>query len=270
MKSKIRTSFRKGLGRQGSRLLAILSSEQREVFTTHDAQKALGTKGGKVAKLLHDLAVNGWIARIERGKYLLLPPEAGMQAEYRTHPFIIGRSLVSPYYIGFSSALNYYGITEQPSSEAFIVTTTKSAHLVFQSQKYVFVRVAPTRYFGFREEWIGNTKFNISDKEKTIIDCLFIPKYSGGLTEVVKAFRETIDAEKLYRYALWMEDLATVKRLGYLVDLFRVKTTILPKLLKKVAGGYCLLDTGGPKTGKKNKKWRIIENIPPQELKAEQ
>ena len=269
MKSKIKNGFRKGLGSQGSKLLSLLSSEKKDIFTIKDAKEALGARGGSVAKLLHDLAVNKWITRIERGKYIIIPLDAGLRAEHMTHPFIIGRSLVSPYYIGFLSALNYYGITEQPSQKVFIVTKKKSRRLVFQLQEYVFVRLAKKRFFGLSEEWIGNTKFIISDKEKTIIDCLFILEYSGGLTEVMKAFREKLDYEKLYEYALKMEDVAAIKRLGYLLDIAKIKTPVLGKLLKKVSGGYCLVDTGGPKTGLKNEKWRIIENIPKEELVKE-
>ncbi|MCX6777298.1 MAG: hypothetical protein NT157_00225, partial [Candidatus Micrarchaeota archaeon] len=99
--------------------------------------------------------------------------------------------------------------------------------------------------------------------------CLYMPGYSGGLTEVVKAFREKLDYEKLYEYALRMEDLATVKRLGYLLDGLELNTRTAKKLLPGVSGGYCLLDAGGPKTGPKDAKWRVIENIPLGELKVE-
>lgn len=115
------------------------------------------------------------------------------------------------------------------------------------------MKLPEKRFFGIREEWVGQLKFNISNREKTIIDCLFLPKYSGGLTEVVKAFRSDLDFEKLYNYALEMDDLATRKRLGYVLDILKIKTPIVKKLLSKVRGGYCLLDTGGSKTGSKNK-----------------
>jgi len=196
----INKGFRKGLGNLGSELLSVLSSEHKEVFTINDAKKILTKKKSNVPKLLYDLAVNKWIVKIERGKYLILPLEAGLRPKYRTHPFVIAENIISPYYIGFLSALNYHGITEQPSPNIFIVTTKKRKRLVFQSEEYVFVCLAEKRFLGFNEEWINNTKFNISDKEKTVVDCLFIPDYCGGLTEVVKAFREKLDYDKLYDY----------------------------------------------------------------------
>ena len=102
-----------------------------------------------------------------------------------------------------------------------------------------------------------------------MIDCLFIPKYGGGIIEIVKAFKENLDYEKLFKYAIMMDDLATLKRLGYLLDILKVETQITKKLLKKVSGGYCLLDTCGLKTGAKNQKWSVIENIKKEELLVE-
>lgn len=264
-----KVKVRKGLGPLGSKLLSEMSSEMKEIFTVKEAETSSGLKGPRLRKLLFDLLKNRWIERIERGKYLINPLESGWDGHYGTSPFVVARSLVSPYYIGFVSALNYYGITEQVSRLTFIASTKKKRPLSFSAQGYRFVLLSKKRFFGFSQEWVGNYKFNISDKEKTVVDCLFLPKYSGGLTEVVKAFREKLDYEKLYDYALKMGDLAMLKRLGFVLDALKIKTPVVEKLLKKVSGGYCLLDTGGPKTGAKNRKWRVIENIPKKELEIE-
>ncbi len=265
-----KTTARKGLGKLGARLLSSISAEKRsEVFTMKDAQDTMGIKGSGLRKLLFDLAENKWIERIERGKYLILPMEAGPVANYGTHPNVIARKLVSPYYIGFASALNYYGITEQVGRTTYIVTTKPKRTMIFQAEEYRFVTFPKKRFFGIGEEWIGDLKFKISEKEKTVVDCLYMPEYSGGLTEVAKAFREKLDYEKMCEYAVRMDDLATLKRLGFLLDALNIKTGVKEKLLPKVAGGYCLLDTCGPKTGPKSKKWRVIENITREELRLE-
>ncbi len=169
--------------------------------------------------------------------------------------------MATPYYVGFASALNYYGITEQVCRTIYIAALKPKLPLAFHSENYRFVCLSKKRFFGVRKEWIGNLKFNISDKEKTLIDCLYLPEYSNGLSEAIKTFREGLDYEKLYKYAVRMKDLAVLKRLGYLLDILKVKTKIKRMLLAKIAGGYCLLDTCGAREGKKNKKWRVIENV---------
>jgi predicted transcriptional regulator of viral defense system len=262
-------SKRKGLGKTGSMLLSTLSSSGLDIFTIKDAEKVSRIKGNRLRKLIHDLIKNKWIERIERGKYMLLPLVAGPRSIHGKHPFLISGKLVSPYYIGFFSALNYYGITEQISKITYVVTTKKKKPLEFQGQKYHFVAFPKKRFFGFKKEWMGNTQFKISDKEKTIVDCLYMPEYGGGIFETVKAFREKMDYEKMLDYAIRMDDLAIVKRLGYLLDLLELSRPVADKLLKRVAGGYCLLDTTGPKKGNLNKKWRVIENIKKEELLLE-
>lgn len=261
--------YRKGLSKKAATVLATLSAERKEIFAIKDIQQVSGKKMTGLWKLLNYLLKNRWIERIERGKYLIIPLEAGAKPKYVTHPFLIAQNLVSPYYIGFLSALNHYGITEQISKTVYIVTTKKKLLLTFGNDDYYFVKFSKKRFFAADEEWIGNSKFNISSKEKTVVDCLFIPEYSGGLTEVVKAFREKLDYERLYDYAIKMDDLAAIKRLGYILDTLKIKTPVLGKLLSRSKGGYCLLDTGGPKTGSKNKKWRIIENISKEDLLVE-
>lgn len=266
MASKIRIGRRAGLGKFGSKLLSSLSASGNEVFTVREAESVLGYSGPRLEKLLHDLGRSKWIERIERGKYLIAPLDSGPKAEYGTHPYLIARKLAAPYYVGFASALNYYGITEQVSRTTYIATKKPKNSISFHSEDFQFVCLGKERFFGFREEWIGNLKFNISEVEKTVVDCLFLPRYSGGITEVVKAFGKEVDYEKLLGYALKMNDLAVLKRLGFILDVLGIKTKIKHKLLEKVGGGYCLLDTGGRKIGEKNKKWRVIENLEAKEL----
>lgn len=267
---KIGKNRRGGLGPHEAVALSTLSAGfPDQVFTVREAERVLRTKGGRLRKLLFDLAESKWIERIERGKYLLIPLDAGPGASYGTHPFIYARKLVSPYYIGFASALNFYGMTEQVSRTTYVVTTKQKKPLGFHAQRYQFVCLDRKRFFGFEEEWIGNVKFRISDREKTIADCLYMPEYSGGMSEVAKAFKEKLDIGKLCGFALGMEDMATVKRLGYLLDKLKVDKAAAEKLLQKVGGGYCLMDTAGPKTGTKNKKWKIVENVDMKGLEAE-
>jgi len=260
---------RQGLGKRGAALLSMLSATAEEVFTISEAKSLPNTKDKELRDLLYHLAANKWIERIERGKYLLLPLEAGAKARYGTHPFIIARKLVNPYYVGFASALNYYGITEQPARTTYLATTKSKKPLAFHNQEFRFVFFKPKRFFGYSEEWMGNLKFNISEKEKTIVDCLFLPKYGGGITEVAKAFKEKIDYGKLYDYAIRMDRLAVVKRLGYLLETLELSPRIVEKLSGKVEGGYCLLDASGARTGEKNNKWRVIDNVGKRELRLE-
>jgi predicted transcriptional regulator of viral defense system len=264
----MKKEIQRSLGPLEGNLLSKLAGELREeVFAFNEAKKVLGISNRKLSNLLYRLEEGGWLERIERGKYIFLPLEAGPEARYATNPLIIARKLSNPYYVGFATALNYYGMTEQISRTTYIAGLKPKKSIQFHEEEYRFVTLAKGRFFGFREEWLGNMKFNISDKEKTVIDCFFMPQYCGGMIEAVKSFKEKLDYEKLHDYALRMRDLSVIKRLGFVWETLEIEPKITNKLLEKVGGGFALLDPYGRKGGPINKRWRVIENI--SDLKAE-
>jgi predicted transcriptional regulator of viral defense system len=130
------------------------------------------------------LQQRGAIERIEKGKYLIIPLGAE-KGKYTLHEFVIGSLLVQPYSIAYWSALNYYGLTEQIPATVFIQTITRKFNInpkVFGIQ-YKIVKIKESKCFGIRKEWIEETQINITDKEKTIIDCLNLPQYASAHRE---------------------------------------------------------------------------------------
>ncbi len=211
--------------------------------------------------ILDRLKEKGLIESIEKGKYIIIPLNAE-KGKYTLHEFIIGSLLVKPYAISYWSALNFYGFTEQIPTTVFIQTTSrkKRQEKIIFGVKYKIVRIKEEKFFGIRSEQIEESKINITTKEKTIIDCLDKPQYCGGITEVIKAFRNgksDIDRKILKEYAIRINNGAVIRRLGYICDKFKIKI----KLPKPNTRNYVYLDPTMPKEGKKNAKWRIIINV---------
>ncbi len=97
---------------------------------------------------------------------------------------------MNEYYVGFYSALNYWGMTEQVPRVVFVATTKRRRDLEYGPNAFKFIKLAKKRFFGFEEGEIAGTKFKISSREKTVLDCLMYPKYCGGLDEAVKGIWE--------------------------------------------------------------------------------
>ena len=137
------------------------------------------------------------LRRLKKGKYIIIPLGAE-KGKYTLNEFVIGSLLVNPYCVAYWSALNSYGLTEQFPNTVFIQTTSrkkKQAIEVF-GVRYRIVRVKEEKFFGIKKEWIENTQINITDKEKTIIDCLDKPQYCGGVIEVAKALKYGSELEQ--------------------------------------------------------------------------
>ncbi len=209
--------------------------------------------------ILNRLQKKKYIERIEKGKYLIIPLGAE-KGKYTLHEFVIGSLLVTPYAIAYWSALNFYGLTEQIPTTVFIQTTArkKQQEKEIFGVKYKIIRIKETKFFGTREEWIEETKVTITDKEKTVIDCLDKPQHCGGIIEVAKALKNgKLNRKKLSEYALRMGNSGVVRRLGYLCDTFNLRV----KLPKVEVRNYLYLDPTMPHDGTKNAKWRLIVNI---------
>jgi predicted transcriptional regulator of viral defense system len=239
-------------------LLNLLAKEGN-TFTFNDALKISNLSTKSLQKVLYRLKQRGAIERIEKGKYLIIPLGAE-KGKYTLHEFVIGSLLVEPYSIAYWSALNFYGLTEQIPHTVFIQTITRKFNFnpeVFGVQ-YKIVKIKEPKYFGIRKEWIEETQINITDKEKTIIDCLDLPQYAGGIIEVAKALKNNkFDRKKLEDYAQRIGNSGVIRRLGYLCEFLNIKIN-LPKLDTR---NYLLLDPTMPEKDTKNARWRLIINL---------
>ena len=260
----------KTLGPVSSRLITELSRSKRTIFSLSEASQILRADSKQVKKLLHDLVRKNWLQRIEKGKYILIPLTVDATKPYTENQFLIASKLVAPYYIGFWSMLHYYGYTEQLLNTVFIVSTKRKKNFTLSGVNYKFVKITLKKMFGLIEVEINNMPVNVSDKEKTLIDCLDHPEYCGGITEVTKGIwnaRDEVDFVKILDYAKKIHNSAVAKRLGYLLEILELDRKINMKNLKKTIGkGYSSLDPLLPKKGQYNSQWNILVNIPRDEI----
>ena len=251
-----------------STLLSTLSAEGKNIFTVDDASAVIGKGRTEIRNILSTLSNKSWIDRIERGKYLIVPLEAGIERKWSEDPFIIASHLVAPYTISYWSALSYWNLTEQMPRTVFVAST----HRKFTGQKKIagipfrFITLSPEKFFGMKMIWINNKKVNITDPEKTIVDCLDHPEYCGGIAEAVKGIwngikDKNIDLKKVTGYAARINNKAVFKRLGYLCEVLGIKTEQSDIWQNNISEGYSLLDPTLPDKGNYLKKWRLRCNI---------
>jgi predicted transcriptional regulator of viral defense system len=243
----MRNTFLDQLARRGS------------TFTVSDAKKISSLEPGSLRVFLHRLERGGFIERIEREKYLIIPLGAEKK-EYSIHEFILGSILVSPYCISYWSALHHYGMTEQIPSTIFIQTTgRKNKHTgKVLGMEYRIVRISDWKFFGHKDIWIENEKISITDEERTILDCLDRPDLCGGLVEAFKGLSYSkLNRDKMIEYSRKMNNTGIIRRLGFLWDLMGLDHELEPLKTRN----YLYLDPTMKKIGPKDAKWRLIINL---------
>jgi predicted transcriptional regulator of viral defense system len=240
--------------------IEILKSIARhgQVFTLEQLHRQTGTPKSVLSVMLSRWEDRGFVERIERGKYLIIPL-ASEKGKYTLHEFVIASHLVRPSAIAYWSALHYHGLTEQIPMTVFVQTTArkKNNQLEVFGVDYRIVRVKPEKFFGFAKEWIEETQVTVTDREKTLVDCLDRPEYAGGIVEVAKALENaSLDRETLSRYARMIGNNAVVRRLGYLSERMGIPLDLpLP-----TSRNYLLLDPTMPRQGENDPRWRLVIN----------
>ncbi len=240
------------------------------LISIDEIAKILNTPTNLASNKMSYLEKSGWIKRVKRGIYYILPIESNNIVDPSVDdPWILAKELFSPCYIGGWSAAEHWGLTEQIYNSVFVVTAgnirKKSDEIL--GTKFNVVRTKSINSLGLVSVWRGQEQVLVSDKEKTIADILSNPDWIGGgrvLLEILKSYIED-DKEDFDKIVSMLNELgngAACKRLGYFLEkLFPNKGNIIKKLYMKKTKGLIKLDPSIDNKGKLNTRWGIWINI---------
>jgi predicted transcriptional regulator of viral defense system len=259
---------RKSLSTRESQALSRLAGESRQIITISDLADVLDIPRKSAKDMAFALKEKGWLERIAHGKYLILPLAAGENAAYTAHEFVIASALAEPMYIGYWSALNHHGLTEQMSRTVYIVTTARAQEREIHGVTYRPVTVTEQKFFGYQPTAVGSNQVNISSIEKTLIDCADHPEFCGGIGELAKAMQNAIDTrcswERVIEYLWRVGNGAATKRIVYLADQLDITLPEYEDLVENFTTGYPLLDPTREATGTRDSKYQLRLNVVPE------
>lgn len=270
------TMKHKYISTQSNELLSYFNDKGKVCFDSKTALKAFPeAKESTVRELLSDMTKRGLLMRIKDGVYYIIPYEENSE-NFMPDWHLIVKYLVkdAKHYIGYYSALQIHNLITQPSLKEQIVVAKqiRPSEIKIKDVTFQFIYHNEIHFFGEKKTWIDNfNKVNCSDIEKTIIDCLFKPDYAGGIVEVARAIystKEKLDYIKLLDYTIKFNSQAVIKRLGFILELFEIQTSIIEELQKLKTASYVVLDTELPKSGKRNSRWSIQQNIDTETIKS--
>ena len=258
------------LSKRESRLLSTLSADGRTLFTVDDACAVLDLGRTAVRKVLHRLHQKGWIRRLQRGKYLIIPLAAGPEAQWAEHEYLIAASLVSPYYLAYATALHYYGYSERPLNSLMVATSRRKRAVIVGDLTCRFVTVPAHKFFGYAPISLLDSAVQMAEREKAIADGFDRPKLVEGVLEAAKGLwfgSQELDWAKLIAYVLRLQNQVAARRLGFWLELLALGDD---RSLSRLDGGgghsYARLDPSGTNDGPRNARWRLIVNIPERQL----
>lgn len=265
----------KTLGPASAELLLRLSAEGKTIFSVADAQAITGKLYQATVALLSQLVRKGWLVRLVPGKYLIVPLEAGLESVPMADRYVIAREVLAPlpYYISHYSALELHQMTTQPVNTVYVTMPRQRASRIIADVEYRFVYANPRSFWGWEPVWVTDQEqVQVSDLEKTLLDCAAQPHLCGGSAELAKGLwlrKDGLDEGRLAAYAHRLDHKAAAKRVGFLLEIYSLgHSETIAALQALVNPRYALLDPTLLDEGPYRARWRLRINLDTEELKA--
>ena len=256
---------RKGLSTREARALSRLASEGNRVVTVGDLERSLEISRKSATDMAHGLSEKGWLERLTPGRYLIVPLAAGADPVHTEHEFVIAASLVEPMYVGYWSALNHHGLTEQLSRTVYLVTTARAPKREVHGVTYRPVTVTERKFFGDEPVAVDSATVNVSSVEKTLVDCADHPQFCGGIVQLATAMENA--AARGCSWTHVVEALrrvgngAATKRIVYLADQLGIDLPEYEDLVADFTTGYPLFDPTREARGTRDSTYRLRLNV---------
>lgn len=239
-------------------------------FTFEDVKKCFDSSVEAIKMALLRHSGKGRIHSVHKGFYVIIPPEYSSMGMLPTVMFIndLMNYLNRPYYIGLLSAAVLHGAAHQKPQESFVITTGLSLRpTVAKGIKVNYSIKSQFPQSGIIEKKSVTGYFKVSGPELTAIDLIRFEKQIGGLSRaatVLAELSEVINNSILKKIALEYSSIASIQRLGYIMDKIIQQSRLADSLQKALKGKKLFrvpLKASGKKAGfAVDSRWNIIIN----------
>jgi predicted transcriptional regulator of viral defense system len=250
-------------------IVRLARASRGSLVTVERARRALGLSPRATTVRLSRLAQAGWLRRVRRGLYLVLPLEARSElATTVEDPWILAEELFTPCYVGGWSAAEHWGLTEQIFRSVFVVTAgpVRRRSVTFAGVEFRVVRTSARRVKAAGAVWRGAERVAASDRERTLADGLSSPEWVGGvrhLAGMLATYRASRDwnPAALLRAVRALRRGSAMKRLGYLAEVLWPADIEIPKAaLQARSAGLVKLDPAIRSVGRISNRWGLRVN----------
>ncbi|MFW6041305.1 MAG: type IV toxin-antitoxin system AbiEi family antitoxin domain-containing protein [Thermoplasmatota archaeon] len=227
------------------------------VVTTKDVKKIL-EKEKIAAEHITNLRKKGYFKKIRRGLYAISPPDMLDQDEIKPDKFLVASKIKDDYYLSHHSALEFHGLAQALHNRVYITSKTSGRSFTYSGIDY---KIITTKHlFGFEKDHHLNSTIKVSDREKTILDCIRTPKYAGGWEELMKSLEmiPNINKKTLLRYLQKINEKSLYQKTGFVLENIVLENfeDISDELLSKVGKRTYYLDKD--KESYYVKRWNLM------------
>jgi len=180
-------------------------------------------RGYVYRKYVRRLVDEGRLLRVRKGLYLVLSPLETPE-DHVADKLLIASKVRDEYYLGFHTALEYYGCAHSLYNQAYVCVKRVDRFDPFQYGRFSFNPVfVDDAEFEVEDKQYRGHILRVSSKERTFLDCLDRVQYAGGWEECLKSLEGLGDLnfQKLVNLLLKREKEILFRRAGYVLELLK-------------------------------------------------
>lgn len=252
----------KGMSNLEQRLYFKLIENEQRVFTIKNITTILNISTPNARNIASDMVKKNVIERVKPGLFVRIPETIILDKQfYKEDAVLIAATIMNNAYISHYSSLSILGLAERYINKVYVSTKKHQRDIIYHDIQIKFIAVIPSRFFGTTTIEYLNTKIQISNQERTILDILNRPEYSGGWNEIINCLKnlEAVNWTILLEYIRRFDNKLLARRIGYILD--NLENISMPKKIEKEImkfSGKNIYYFDSKSGGEFDKKWNII------------
>ncbi len=240
---------------------------EQKVFTLGDVKNRYKGRNtpGSLNLLIHNSKAHGYIGSVKKGLYYTIPHGFSVE-DYKADKYLIASRLSPAAVIAYHSALEFHGVAQSVFNQVFVLTRARMANLDFQGTQ--FTGVIGHLNFGCMNLMREGVAIRVTDRERTLVDCIDRLRYAGGLEEYFKSAEgfPSINFQRIEEYLKRYKKINLYAKVGFLLTLFEKKWSfpadVRRRMRNKIRKKVYYLDHE-KKENVLNKEWNLMipENL---------
>lgn len=184
----------------------------------------------------------GRIKLLERGLYAVVPP--GMEARsFAPDRFLVAAAVRADAVLAYHSALELLGLAHSVYRDVFYVTARPRKDVRLPGGRVRALRhPKPLRDrgaedFGVETRERSGVKVRLTGPERTLVDSFLLPRYAGGIDEVMEAARSAsaLDLDRVERYLALLDQRRAFSIMGFALEQAAERLFVPDALLDRLA-----------------------------------
>ena len=216
-------------------------------------------------KYIRRLIESGKLKRVRKQLYMVLSPLEDPERP-SVDKFLIASRIRDNYYLGYHTALEYYGCASSLYNETHVSVKAEDRFDPFQFNRFSFIPIfVKDVILEVVEKPYRESVLRVSSKERTFIECIDRVKYAGGWEECIKSLEGLggLNFERLLNLLRKYENQSLSRRVGYVLGLLKERSPFYEHLDDRKLKEIENMVTGSPRyliSGEKgplNKRWEL-------------